>query len=177
MVEAYLGLGSNLGNRLMNLARSLNKLKLTDAVHIKKISSVYESEPYGFLDQPYFLNMVLAIETKLEPLSLLNLTQAIEKQLGRKITERWGPRIIDIDILNYNNLIFSHPKLNLPHQQLHLRQFVLLPLKEIAANFVHPKLKKTIDQMLIECQGKFEINCLMNGKELINYSEQWLNSR
>jgi len=169
MTEIYLGLGSNLGDRLMNLARCLKELRSSTEIQLMKISSVYESEPYGFLDQPWFLNMVIEITTKLEPLRLLKLTQQIEKQLGRKNTHHWGPRTIDVDILSYDNLIFKHPMLNLPHQQLHLRQFVLLPLKEIAACFVHPGFKQTIDQMLMNCQDKSKINWLIHGNELNTY--------
>lgn len=166
MTEIYLGLGSNLGDRLMNLASCLKELRLRSEIQLMKISSVYESEPYGFLNQPWFLNMVVEIATNLEPLKLLTLTQQIEKQLGRKKTHHWGPRTIDIDILSYNRLIFKHPMLKLPHQQLHLRQFFLLPLKEIAAFFIHPGFKVTIDQMLMNCKDKSRINRFIDGKEL-----------
>ncbi len=169
MSEIYLGLGSNLGDRLMNLARCLKELKKNNEIQVTKISSVYESEPYGFLDQPWFLNMAVKIATNLEPLGLLKLTQQIEKQLGGKKTQRWGPRTIDVDLLSYNNLIFKHQMLKLPHQQLHLRKFVLLPLKEIAANFIHPGFKLTIDQMLMNCQDKGKINWFIDGNELTTF--------
>jgi len=173
MKAIYLGLGSNLGNRLMNLARCLKELRASGELQLKKMSSIYESEPHGHCDQPWFLNMVVEIATDLAPLQLLKLTQQIEKQMGRTKTFHWGPRIIDIDILSFNNLIFKHPMLSLPHQQLHLRQFVLLPLKEIAAGFVHPEFNKDIDQLLMTCQDKNKINWFMDGNELITGSEQW----
>ncbi len=171
MTGIFLGLGSNLGDRLMNLACCLKELKLSYEIELMKVSSVYESEPLGFSDQPWFLNMVVEIETNLEPLDLLKLTQQIESQLGRKRTHRWGPRTIDIDILSYKNIIFKHPMLNIPHRQLHLRQFVLQPLKEIATGFVHPGLKKDIDQMLNHCQDQLKVNWLMDGNELLTYIE------
>lgn len=167
----YLGLGSNLGDRLMNLACCLKKMKLNNAIRLIKVSSVYESEPYGFANQPWFLNMVAEIETKLEPLQLLELIQQIENQSGRKKTLRWGPRTIDIDLLNYKNLVYKHPMLNLPHRQLHLRQFVLQPLKEIASRFVHPELQQTISQLLKNCQDKTKVNWFLDGYELLNSKE------
>lgn len=171
MTGIFLGLGSNLGDRLMNLARCLKEFKLSYEIELVKISSVYESEPYGFVDQPWFLNMVVEIDSKLKPLELLKRTQQIESRLGRKNADRWGPRTIDIDILSYNNTIFKHPMLNIPHQQLHLRQFVLHPLKEIATRFVHPELKKDVDEMLNHCQDQLKVNWLMNGNELLTYLE------
>jgi len=169
MTGIYLGLGSNLGDRLMNLARCLKTLYLSRKIQLIKISSVYESEPFGFSDQPWFLNMVIEIETNLEPLQLLESIQQIEQQIGRKKNYYWGPRTIDIDILCYHNIIFNHPMLNIPHRQLHLRQFVLLPLKEIAARFVHPVFKKSIDQLLQDCQDKVVVNWFMDGTQLLNY--------
>jgi len=169
MTEIYLALGSNQGDRLMNLARCLNEFKMSYAIEIIKVSSVYETEPFGFFNQPWFLNMAIEIETNLEPLNLLKLTQQVENQLGRVKTYRWGPRIIDIDILSYKNIIFAHPLLNIPHRQLHLRQFVLQPLKEIAAGFVHPEFKKNIDQLLNHCHDRHRVNWLMDGKELLTY--------
>ena len=171
MTGIILGLGSNLSDRLMNLARCLKEFELSNEIELKKISSVYESEPYGFSDQPWFLNMGVEIETNLEPLNLLKLTQRIESQLARKKTHRWGPRIIDIDILCYKNIIFKHPMLNIPHRQLHLRQFVLQPLREIATCFVHPELKKNIDQLVNSCHDQLKVNWLMDGNELLTYSK------
>lgn len=167
----YLGLGSNLGDRLMNLTRCLKELKLNRAIQLIKLSSVFESEPYGFANQPWFLNMAVEIDTNKAPLQLLELTQQIETQLGRKKAQRWGPRTIDIDLLSYKDLIFKHPMLNLPHRQLHLRQFVLQPLKEIASCFVHPEFKKNIDQLLNNCQDKVKVNWFMNANELLTYLE------
>lgn len=171
MIGIFLGLGTNLGDRLKNLARCLKVLSLSSEIRLTTISSIYESEPYGISDQPLFLNMAVEIETRLEPFKLLELIQKIERQIGRKNIYRWGPRKIDIDILTYHNVILMHPMLCIPHRQLHLRQFVLLPLKEIAACFVHPKLNKNIDQLLEDCQDRSLIHWFMDGKKLLIDSE------
>jgi 2-amino-4-hydroxy-6-hydroxymethyldihydropteridine diphosphokinase len=167
MSAIFLGLGSNLGDRLANLKSCLKILANSKEVKINKISSVYESEPYGDKDQPWFLNVVIEIATGLNPISLLNFTQNVEQQVGRKKTRFWGPRIIDIDILSYEKSILMHPMLQIPHPQLHLRQFVLLPLKEIAARFIHPGLNKTIDQLINECQDRSQIAWFTNGTNLL----------
>ncbi len=167
MTGIYLGLGSNLGDRTANLAHCLSFLNSSGTIQLSKISSVYESEPYGLKSQPWFLNMVIEIDTHLEPLLLLQHTEAVEKRMKRVKTGDWGPRIIDIDILSYHNIILKHPMLNIPHRQLHLRRFVLLPLKEIAASFIHPGLKENVNQLLKDCQDKGVVNWFMDGNELI----------
>lgn len=164
-----MGLGSNQGDRLMNLASSLKKILLSNEIQLINLSSVYETEPYGFSKQPWFLNMVVEIATNLNPLFLLKRIKNIEQQIGRKKTHHWGPRQIDIDILSYPNMVFKHPMLNIPHRQLHLRQFVLIPLKEIAACFVHPESKKNINQLLNECQDQAMVSWFMEGNEFLNY--------
>ena len=171
MTGIFLGLGSNLGDRLMHLARCLKEFKLIHEIELVNVSSVYETEPYGFADQPWFLNLAIEIKTKLEPLKLLKQTQQIESRLGRKKTDRWGTRAIDVDIISYKDVIFEHPMLNLPHRGLHLRKFVLLPLKEIATRFVHPKLKKDIDQMLNHCPDLLEVKWFMDSTELLTRVE------
>jgi len=171
MAGIFLGLGSNQGDRLMYLARCLKEFKLNNEIDLMKLSSVYETEPYGVADQPWFLNMCIKIDTKLEPFELLKRTQQIESRIGRTNADRWGPRTIDIDILSYRNIVIEHPILNIPHRQLHLRKFVLLPLKEIAAHFVHPESKKDIDQMLNQCPDQLEVNWLIDGDELLTYLE------
>jgi 2-amino-4-hydroxy-6-hydroxymethyldihydropteridine diphosphokinase len=171
MSAIFLGLGSNLGDRLVNLASCLTILAHSAEVKINKISSVYESEPYGDKHQPWYLNMVIEIATNLDPLSLLQFTQQVEQQIGRKKTRFWGPRIIDVDILSYKNRIVKQPMLQIPHPQLHLRQFVLLPLKEIAARFKHPGLNKNIDQLISECQDNSQVAWFKDGKKIIKMVE------
>ncbi len=165
MTGIYLGLGSNIGNREQNLVGCIELLNNTGEIRVFQSSSVYESEPVGYKSQPNFLNMVVEIDTELSPLALLKRTQHIEKQIGRKKTFVWGPRVIDIDILNYVNLVLEHPNLVLPHQQLHLRRFVMIPLKEVAEGYFHPKLNKPIDELLNECQDQNQVRLIIPRNE------------
>ena len=167
MSGIYLSIGTNLGKREENLSRCLKLISSHKSLQIEKISSVYESEPVGFIEQPWFLNIAIQILSTLKPLELLELLHQFEIKVGRKRTFFWGPRIIDIDIIDYFNKILNHPKLNLPHRQLHVRQFVLIPLKEIADRYIHPVLHKNIDQLLTECPDNSQIKWFMNGKKLL----------
>jgi len=163
----YLGLGTNLGDRIENLKKCIHLLLTTGLISVEKISSVYESEPVGFLPQPLFLNLVMAISTPLEPCQLLDLTQQIEIRLGRIETFRWGPRIIDIDIIDFHNRTVERPNLKLPHNQLHARKFVLIPLIEIEDQYFHPVLNKHIGQLLAECPDTSHLQWYMTGKNLL----------
>ena len=136
-----LALGSNLGNREENLRRALVLLE-EKGLRILHRSSVRVTKPWGKTDQPDFLNQVIHVETTLSPHSLLELCLGIEAALGRVRREKWGPRIIDIDILYYDDRVISEPGLTLPHPHLHERLFVLEPLTEIAPDFIHPVLRK-----------------------------------
>jgi 2-amino-4-hydroxy-6-hydroxymethyldihydropteridine diphosphokinase len=122
---------------LENLRKALNLLR-EEGIQIRKISSVYESAPWGYEEQEDFLNLALEVETDLSPLELLELIKGIEKRMGRKPTFRWGPRNIDIDILLYDDISFSHPSLIIPHPHLKERLFALLPLQEIAPQILLP---------------------------------------
>jgi 2-amino-4-hydroxy-6-hydroxymethyldihydropteridine diphosphokinase len=146
MAIAYLGLGSNLGDREANIESALEMLG--QEARILKVSSLYETEPVGYKDQPWFLNCVCLIETDLSPQALLDSAKTIEKNLGRKPTRRFGPRLIDIDILFYDDLILDAPDLTIPHPRLAERAFVLVPLKEIAPNLVHLLSGLTIKELL-----------------------------
>jgi 2-amino-4-hydroxy-6-hydroxymethyldihydropteridine diphosphokinase len=146
MATAYLSLGSNLGDREKNIASALKMLR--KEARILKVSSLYETDPVGYRDQPWFLNCVCAVETNLSPHALLNLVGAIERKMGRKPTRRFGPRIIDIDILFYDNLILDSPDLVIPHPRLVDRAFVLVPLKEMAPGLMHPFLGLTVEEIL-----------------------------
>lgn len=130
MVTIYLGLGSNLGNKRKNIKKAIKLLK--EKVTVKKISSFYRTKPVGYLDQPYFINAVIEIQTDFLPYELLKLVKSIEKELGRKKTFRWGPRLIDIDILLYQGKKLKSKILTIPHPHIFQRDFVLKPLKEIA---------------------------------------------
>lgn len=151
MPIAYLGIGSNLGERRNNCLIAL-RLLAEKGVIIRKASSFYETEPWGIKEQPDFINMAAEVETDLPPDELLKVIKGIEREMGRKETFRWGPRIIDIDILLYNDMIYESEDLRIPHPLMHEREFVLEPLSEIAPERVHPLLKKTIIELLRSLQ-------------------------
>lgn len=149
--SVFVGLGSNLGDRekyLNSAAAALAKVRETKYV---LASPVYESDPYGKTDQPKFLNAVVELETTLAPGELLAELKAIEKQLGRKGTEPWGPREIDLDILIYDGLVFSDDTVQVPHPDIGNRRFVLLPLREIAPDLVHPVNGMTVSELASSC--------------------------
>ncbi len=145
MREVYFSLGSNVGDRQQYLRGALAKLRAQ--VKDLRVSSLYRTEPWGKVDQPWFLNLCAAGRTSLPPLELLSFIKSIEAELGRTHTEKWGPREIDIDILFYGGKILKLPTLKIPHPRLAERAFVLIPLREIAADFVHPVLKKTVFEL------------------------------
>lgn len=149
MHDFYLGLGSNLGDREENLQQAVDRIRPFVTSGFLS-SSIIETKPYGYLEQPCFLNMVVGGNTNLSPHELLSSIKNIESVLGRKKTFRWGPRFIDIDILFYDDLIINEKGLIIPHADIVNRIFVLEPLAEIAPNFIHPVLKKTILTLLSE---------------------------
>ena len=155
-VTAYLGLGSNLGKREANLLEAAKRLVQDQRVSIGRASSLYETAPWGYTDQPFFLNWVLEIETALEPVPLLARVQEVEHEVGREPSFRYGPRLIDIDILLYGGLTLSlgTPDLQIPHPRMEQRAFVLVPLVELAAELVHPKLLLTIQELARRVDGK-----------------------
>jgi 2-amino-4-hydroxy-6-hydroxymethyldihydropteridine diphosphokinase len=143
----YLALGSNLGNRALNLKEAI--ASLPPQMEVKAKSAVYETPPWGFEDQEKFLNQVLRVETYLKPEPLLKHLKRLEVALGRKETLKNGPRLIDIDILFYDDLVMYSPALTIPHPFMHERGFVLVPLMDIAGDFVHPVRKKTIRELAL----------------------------
>lgn len=161
MEFAFLSLGSNQGDRLDNLKQALKALSQTEGLRLKKVSSVYQTEPVGVDKQNDFLNAVIEIETDLEPLQLLECLQLIENSLGRKRTVKWGPRIIDIDILYYGEWTFDHPRLKIPHPHIGYRRFVLVPLCEISAGLKSPDGGVPLKQLLSRCldTSKVELYC------------------
>ena len=142
----YLALGSNLDNRLANLKQAVSAL--SPQMEVKAKSPVYETPPWGYEDQPKFLNQVIKVKTYLEPEPLVKHIKRLEITLGRKPSFQNGPRLIDIDILFYDDLILDTPSLILPHPHLHERGFVLLPLMDIDPDLVHPVNKKSIREMV-----------------------------
>lgn len=149
--RVYIALGTNIGNREKNLQTAL--LELGKNCEIIKKSSIYETKPVGFKDQDDFLNMVIEAETELQPTELIINLQEIEHRMGRVKEILDGPRIIDLDILFYERQLIDTPNLKIPHPRLHKRNFVLKPLMEIAADFIHPKLKKSIQQLYKELKN------------------------
>lgn len=142
----YLALGSNMGNRLSNLKAAV--LNLTPQMTVKQKSSVYETPPWGFTEQDAFLNQVVKVTTYLEPEPLLRHLKRMETALGRVPNFQNGPRVIDIDILFFDNTIINTPPLVVPHPRLHERAFVLVPLAEIEPDFIHPILQRPINKIL-----------------------------
>jgi len=148
----YLALGTNLGDRAANLRAAITGL--APDVQVLARSSVYETPPWGYTDQPSFLNMVLRAETSLDPHALLAYVKALETRLGREASFRYGPRKIDIDILFYDDRLLNQPVLQIPHPRLHERAFVLVPLAELAPDLVHPLLKERIQDLLSHVDAK-----------------------
>jgi 2-amino-4-hydroxy-6-hydroxymethyldihydropteridine diphosphokinase len=145
---SYLGLGTNLGDRIQNLRSA--QTALPPQVQVLRASRIYETPPWGFIAQPAFLNQVLEVQTGLAPLALLEYLKKIEVDLGRIPTFRYGPRQIDIDILSYADQIIEYPNLTIPHPRLSERAFMLVPLAELAPDWVHPVLNQTIHQILTQ---------------------------
>ena len=143
---AYVALGSNLGDKEANLRRAL-ELLIERGVEIVKTSTFISTEPYGVTDQPTFLNGVCEVRTSLEPLALLHTLLEIEQEMGRVRLRHWGERNIDLDLLLYEDVVMDTPRLILPHPDMQNRDFVLLPLAEIAPELVHPILQKSIEEL------------------------------
>jgi 2-amino-4-hydroxy-6-hydroxymethyldihydropteridine diphosphokinase len=156
MNKTYLLTGGNEGDRSEALENAILQLE-SYAGKITARSAVYETAAWGRTDQPPFLNQALELNTTLEPLALLGVLLKIEEKMGRVRKEKYGPRIIDIDILLFNQQVLDLPSLKIPHPELPNRRFALLPLAEIAGEMAHPVLKKTIRELLKECQDSLEV--------------------
>jgi 2-amino-4-hydroxy-6-hydroxymethyldihydropteridine diphosphokinase len=147
--NVYLALGSNLGNRAANLKEAINSL--SPQMEVKAKSKVYETPPWGYTEQEKFYNQVLRVQTYLEPEPLLKHLKRLEVALGRKASFQNGPRVIDIDILFYDDRVVNTPVLDIPHPHVHERGFVLLPLMDIAPDYVHPVKQRSVREMLAGC--------------------------
>jgi 2-amino-4-hydroxy-6-hydroxymethyldihydropteridine diphosphokinase len=146
MATAYIGLGSNLGDRVATLRSAIQRLEALG--HVTSVSSLYETEPVGYLEQPRFLNAVIALETALAPADLLRALLGIERDLGRTRSFSNAPRTLDLDLLVTGDVILETAELTLPHPRLHERAFVLVPLAEIAPDIVHPGNGNTFRDLL-----------------------------
>ncbi len=154
-VAIYLALGSNLGDRMSNLASAVEHL--SRKMKIKKRSSAFETEPLYIEEQPLFLNAVLSASTSLTPFELLHFVKTVERKLGRQTSFRNAPRLIDIDILFYGDQVVNSPELTIPHPRITERAFVLVPLTEIAPKLIHPVLQKRVSDLLNKVEGKDEV--------------------
>lgn len=152
---AYISVGSNLGDKLTNCRRGVEALVSGGEVQITGQSRTYTTEPVDFTDQGWFINFVIRIETQLGPFELLDRLQAIQREAGRTAeTVRFGPRVLDLDLLLYDRLIMDDPRLRLPHPRMHRRRFVLRPLCDIDPDVVHPVLGKAVRALLAELDGE-----------------------
>ncbi len=152
MATVHIGIGSNMGDRKANCMHAVKFMDESGFV-VTKESSLYETEPWGMKEQPQFINMAVIAETDLTPEGALAALKSIEKKMGRQETPRWGPRSIDLDILFYDDRIITEKFLCIPHPLLHQREFVLLPLSEIAPDKWHPVLKKTVRHLREELRN------------------------
>jgi 2-amino-4-hydroxy-6-hydroxymethyldihydropteridine diphosphokinase len=157
--KVFISLGSNLGDRLQFLRNALDQIGLRLGKVIRE-SKVYEAAAWGHTKQPNFYNQVIELETELSPTQLLQGCLDIEKSLGRERSILWGERTIDLDILLFDGRSVQSENLNIPHPYLHLRNFVLVPLCEIAPDLIHPTLELTIQQLLDRCADKLEIKAI-----------------
>lgn len=146
LARVFLALGANLGDRILNLTHALTLLP--PAVRVLRCSAVYETPPWGYTDQPAFLNMVCEAETALEPLNLLKRLKFLEEKMGRQESVRFGPRLIDLDILFYADQVYQDERLEIPHPRLAERAFVLVPLADLAPDLMHPVTQQTIQELL-----------------------------
>lgn len=157
MNKVFLLLGANLGDPVTQLAKALEEIK-SRVGKLEVCSSLYESAAWGVTDQPAFLNQIVVVSTPLSPLDVLDNIQAIENSLGRVRLSKWGARIIDIDILYFNVECIQYERLIVPHPYLPERRFALIPLQEIAPQFVHPKLGITTTDLLTRCKDDLDVH-------------------
>lgn len=155
-INVYLALGSNMGDRAENLAHACKRIE-SEIGKIARKSKVYETQPLGEPGQEWYYNQVIMINTTHDPRSLLDIIARIERDLGRVRKEKWGPRIIDIDILLYGKRVIRDKGLEIPHPEMHKRAFVLAPLMEIAPDLEHPVLKQPIDMLYMDCEDPAEV--------------------
>ena len=148
MSKVLVGVGSNLGDREFLIRKAVEAMRDLPRTLVVRVSSLYDTDPVGEVDQPAFLNAVVWLETTLEPRELLWQLLLIEKRMGRVRSQRWGPRPIDLDLLFYDDETISEPDLTVPHPEAHRRAFVLLPLQELDPDFVHPSTKESIKKLI-----------------------------
>ena len=146
---AYIGIGSNVGVQINKIDYAIELIDSNPSCEVESVSSIYESSPYGDIIQGEFFNAVFKIKTYFELKELFKFLKLVEQQVGRKVTTKWGPREIDLDILFFNDLVFSDEEITVPHKDLLNRDFVLVPLSEIAPELIHPSMNKKISEIII----------------------------
>lgn len=153
----YVSLGSNLGDRQGFLRQAVEALRATPMVKVRKVSSLYETEPVGYKDQPDFVNAAVEIECAMSLQEFAVRTKAIEQMIGRSPSKRWGPREIDLDIIYFGDVVLDSPDLSVPHRERTKRRFVLEPIAELAASFVDPVLGLTVQELLEACDDQCRV--------------------
>jgi 2-amino-4-hydroxy-6-hydroxymethyldihydropteridine diphosphokinase len=156
MNKVFLLIGGNMGNRLQNLHQAVSLLSAACGPVVQQ-SAMYETAAWGKTDQAAFLNQALLLTTSLSARELIATILSVEEEMGRQRTEKFGPRLIDIDMIFYNDDVIDEANLTIPHPELQNRRFVLVPLNEIAPSFVHPVLHKTVAELLKECKDELEV--------------------
>lgn len=169
MAEAFISIGSNLDDKRDNCSRALDALAVQNEITLLIASSLYDTEPYGDIEQDWFVNSVAKVETELNPFDLLQLLKTIESEFGRARNIKGGPRTLDLDMLFYDNLVLSQDWLTIPHPLSHERAFVLIPLMEIASHFIHPVLKVSAMELLNDLNDRKIVQPLQNQQELISH--------
>lgn len=159
MTEAYLLLGSNQGDRAANIVKAVLKINRSVGEVVRQ-SALYQTAAWGNEEQPDFYNQAILVHTGLSPMDLLLILKHIEKETGRLPAEKWGPRVIDIDILFYGNETMEEPDLVIPHPFMEKRRFTLMPLSEIAPEWIHPVSHKSVEQLLEECPDPLEVRII-----------------
>ncbi len=155
-MKIYLHTGSNIGDRYEQLAEAIAHIE-QEIGKVTSASSIYETEPWGNTDQPNFFNQALEVDTNCEPIEVLDKIHEIEERMGRVRTQKWAKRNIDIDLIFYGTEILKSEKLTIPHAHMHERNFVLIPIMEIAGEFVHPELGETIEELYIRSDDTLEV--------------------
>ena len=155
---AYIGIGSNLGEKLENCRRAIEAIGSDARNRLVRCSRLYRTEPVGKTEQEWFINGVAAVETTMGPRELLDFLLSVEKEMGRARKERWGPRIIDLDILFYVDQVLNEEGLQIPHPRIHERRFVLVPLMDIAPGLIHLVFHRTVSQILGELNEAEEVS-------------------
>jgi len=169
MAEVFIGIGSNLDDKCGNCSRALDALAAKREITLLLASSLYDTEPYGDIEQDWFVNSVAKVETELNPFDLLKLLKTIESDFGRTRNIKGGPRTLDLDMLFYDNLVLSQDQLTIPHPLCHERAFVLIPLMEIAPHFIHPVLKMSVIKLLNALNDGKMVQPLQNQQELTSH--------